>query len=424
MKRRGMLLALVMAGLLAILTAGCSEETKETAEKNKKDDAGSSPAVVIAEDEFDPAVWGQVFPLQYQSYLKNSEELKTTYGGSVKESKFISEPEIIELFKGYGFSKSYNEDRGHTFALDDMLSSGRVGEATPGSCLTCKTPSAVKKIKDMGLAYYSTPVLELAKDVKHSIACADCHEPGSPVLKVERPAFISAMKERGIDVTKASQKEMRTYVCAQCHVEYYFAPGTKEVTFPWAKGLEPDKIEEYYNELAFSDWEHPDSKAKMRKVQHPEFETWSTGVHGTAGVSCADCHMPKLNENGQTYSSHQWTSPLKAIEFTCTTCHSKGVDWLKDRVANTQDRTYKLLKKASQVNVQAHAAIKEALAAKGADQTKIQEAQKMVVKAQWYWDWVAAENSMGFHNPIQAVESLGNSIDYAYQAINLAKSAQ
>lgn len=363
------------------------------------------------------------FPIQYKSYLKNNEAAKTEFGGSVKESKFKTEPEIVNLFAGYGFSKEYNEDRGHTNAVQDLLSSKRVNDTTVGSCLTCKTPSAPKLIAEMGKKYYKTPVKELAKNVKHPVSCADCHDAKTMALKITRPAFVEGMKSRGIDVTKASKQDMRTYVCAQCHVEYYFQPESKEVIFPWENGVEPGQIFDYYKKINFSDWEHPESKAKMIKAQHPEFETWSTGVHGSAGVSCSDCHMPYMKEDGEKYSSHWWTSPLKTMDVSCQVCHQQDVEWLKERVSNTQNRTFKLQTTAAKALEEAHAAIKQALAAPGADPNKIKQAQETIVKAQWYWDWVAAENGRGFHNPVQAVDSLGQAVDYANKAKDMAKTS-
>ncbi|MDT3699362.1 MAG: ammonia-forming cytochrome c nitrite reductase subunit c552 [Thermincola sp.] len=400
---RGLIFIILSTTLF--LFAGCSGKTENTAK-----------IVAIDENELDPAVWGKYYPSQYNSYLKNSEMSKTDFGGSVKESKYIVEPEILELFKGYSFSKEYNEERGHTYALQDMLASKRVNAATPGTCLSCKTPTAPKLMKQLGPAYYTTPVVELAKQAKHSIACADCHDPKTMDLKVTRPAFIEAMKTRGIDVNKATQQEMRSYVCGQCHVEYYFQKGSQVVTYPWKDGMEPTQISAYYDKMNFTDWEHPDSKAKMRKVQHPEFETWSNGTHGSAGVSCSDCHMPYMREDGKKISSHWWTSPLKTIDVSCQTCHKQGTTWLKDRVLNTQTKTFKMQTTAAKVIAEAHQAIKKGLENSNADKTKINEAQELVVKAQWYWDWVAAENSRGFHNPVQAMDSLGLAIDYAHKA--------
>jgi len=105
------------------------------------------------------------------------------------------------------------------------------------------------------------------------------------------PAFKNAMEARGIDLTKATRQEMRSYVCGQCHVEYYFKGDEKILTFPWSKGLRPEDIEAHYDEYGFSDWTHKETGAKMLKAQHPEFETWSSGLHARSGVSCADCHM-------------------------------------------------------------------------------------------------------------------------------------
>jgi nitrite reductase (cytochrome c-552) len=53
-----------------------------------------------------------------------------------------------------------------------------------------------------------------------------------------------------------------------------------------------EQIESYYDTAAFKDFVHKDSGANVLKAQHPEFETWSQGVHAQSGVSCADCHMP------------------------------------------------------------------------------------------------------------------------------------
>ena len=41
-------------------------------------------------------------------------------------------------------------------------------------------------------------------------------------LHISRPALIEAFQRQGKDITKATQQEMRSLVCAQCHVEYYF----------------------------------------------------------------------------------------------------------------------------------------------------------------------------------------------------------
>jgi nitrite reductase (cytochrome c-552) len=70
---------------------------------------------------------------------------------------------------------------------------------------------------------------------------------------------------------------MRTFVCAQCHVEYYFAPPRKLLTYPWHRGLKVEQIEAYYDDVQWKDWTHPETQADLLKAQHPEFELWSQG---------------------------------------------------------------------------------------------------------------------------------------------------
>jgi formate-dependent nitrite reductase cytochrome c552 subunit len=80
------------------------------------------------------------------------------------------------------------------------------------------------------------PFTEARKHVTHPIACIDCHEPTTMQLRVTRPGFIEGIRalkdsqgEKDYDVNQtATRQEMRTYVCAQCHVEYYFKGQEKQ----------------------------------------------------------------------------------------------------------------------------------------------------------------------------------------------------
>ena len=94
------------------------------------------------------------------------------------------------------------------------------------------------------------PYMETRKLVDHPVACIDCHDPATMALRVTRPGFINGIRElkakqgvKDYDVNKkASQKEMRAFVCGQCHVEYYFKGDDKQLTYPWAKGIQVDDI--------------------------------------------------------------------------------------------------------------------------------------------------------------------------------------
>ncbi len=164
-------------------------------------------------------------------------------------------------------------------------------------------------------AFNRTPYKELQDQFHLASSCADCHEPNTMELRITRPAFISAMTERGVDLSKATRQEMRTYVCAQCHVEYYFEGENKLLTFPWDNGLQIDNIIDYYNEYGFKDWTHKEAGSPMLKAQHPEFETYTTSLHYRSGVACADCHMPYVRDGrtkvSTTGCAARWTTSTR-----------------------------------------------------------------------------------------------------------------
>lgn len=357
-------------------------------------------------NEYDPAVWGKHYPLEYKSFQRNLEmsPSPTGFEGSVPFQKSTKEPEILVNFKGMAFSKDYEEERGHPYALEDIKKTKRVTPQTSGSCMTCKTANLIDVWRDMGWSYAKVPAAELFGRLKFPITCANCHDPKTMKLRVINPAFIDAMKKRGIDVAKAPVEDMRSYVCAQCHVTYYFEPETNKVTLPWDKGLDPEQMYAYYAARPGgfeSDWVHPDSGVKALKVRHPDFETSSLGVHGRSGVSCADCHMPYERQNGQKYTSHWVTSPMRRIDQSCGPCHDQGKDWLLDTVKSTEGKTWQLQRTAGTAVARAHEAI--AKAGTKADPASLDKARELVRRAQFYWDFVAAENGRGFHNAPQDV---------------------
>jgi len=382
----------------------------------------------IPDQEYDPAVWGKQYPLEYKSYLKNREMSPSPsgFGGSVNYQKSTKEPEILVNFKGMAFSKDYSEDRGHPYSVEDLKASKRVTPTTSGSCMTCKTANLRDIYRDMGWNYAKTPLGDLLSRITHPIVCANCHDPKNMKLRVVNPAFMEAMTKRGVDMAKASREDMRSYVCGQCHAEYYFEPGSKRVVFPWEKGLKPQEMYAYYKEIPSgfdADWQHPDSGAKMLKAQHPDYELFSTGVHGKSGVSCADCHMPYMREGGRKYSSHWVTSPMKHVQASCRTCHTQDEKWLLERVKTTQDHVFQLQRTAGKTIAKAHEGLGKVSVNAKINKTELDKARELLRNAQWYWDFVSAENSMGFHNPDQTLNTLGQSIDLAHQAAATANRA-
>jgi nitrite reductase (cytochrome c-552) len=278
----------------------------------------------------------------------------------------------------------------------------------------------------------------------HPVSCIDCHEPESMGIRVTRPGFvngIAALAEseeptphlpsierwrKGKRAQKfdpnvdATRQEMRTFVCAQCHVEYYCA-SKETLFFPWDKGLKAEQIEQTYEEHTFPDgteffdYKHGETGALAYKAQHPEFELWSQGIHAQSGVSCADCHMPYERQGAMKVSSHWVRSPMLNINRACQTCHNVPEEELRERVETIQGRTTAMIERGAGAMTEMLDAIREAQAA-GATEEELGPIFKLQRKAMWRLDFISSENSKGFHADQEAVRILGESIDYSRQA--------
>lgn len=398
--------------------------------------------VEITDDTTDPAVWGQNFPQQYDDYLKTADMVQTLYGGSeaiprvpddtdprdiVSKSKLETIPQLKRMWAGYAFSKDFREERGHAYMLEDQIYTERQKVGQPGTCINChaSTYTAMKELGDGDILIgfeklNSLPYVEAKEHVNHPVACIDCHDTETMSLRVTRPAFIEGIaavkSSEGIsdyDVNKmASRQEMRTYVCAQCHVEYYFSGDKKRLTYPWKNGLTVDDAYEYYNEIGFKDWTHAETGAPMLKAQHPEFETWSQGIHARSGVTCSDCHMPYKRVGGTKVSDHHVRSPLLNVNNACGTCHKYSDAELVSRAEAIQTRHRHLVEVALNALVDLIDDIKAAKEA-GATDEQLAEAWEYQRRASFYVDYVEAENSSGFHADQESMRILGDSINFS-----------
>jgi len=373
------------------------------------------------------------YPREYDSWKRTEEsEGATKYGGPTQFSHLEKDPNNKKLFAGYAFSVEYNDDRGHANALKDVTESLRhkrnhpnkdKGKDFPGTCWTCKSPDVPVLMKQMGLTnFYASKFWDLEDKITHSIGCADCHDGETMNLRISRPALREAFAAQGKDIDKVSHQEMRTLVCAQCHVEYYFKGSKNYLTFPWKNGINIDEIEKYYEEENFTDWVHPVSKTRMVKMQHPDYEIFSAGIHAARGVACADCHMPYISEGGVKFSDHHVQSPLKNFDNSCAVCHRWSKEEAVARVEKIQDRNFELLKLAGNALVLAHdevgAAMKE-----GLNDKELEPVRSLIRKGQMRWDFIAASNSMGFHAPQECARVLAGATDLAQQArVELAKA--
>jgi nitrite reductase (cytochrome c-552) len=440
--------------------------------------------VEVTENDVDPKKWGVNWPREYDGYLRTSEPTSTKYGGgligpegTVTPEKAERDPWLTRIFAGYLFAVDYRDRRGHAFMLQDQEVTKRnvSGEAKQsGNCLHCHS-SIMPLYRKLGAEALpqGTPADQVQKGLErvgemnywdahkmlgqttgkvHPVSCVDCHDPKTMELRVTRPGFLTGIQKlaasdaavphlpsierwrRGnrsqsydpnVDGTR---QEMRSYVCGQCHVEYYCGKGMT-LLFPWSNGLKVEQIEATYDGIQvhghrFKDWVHAETGVEVLKAQHPEFELWSQGVHARSGVACADCHMPYKREGALKVSDHWVRSPLLGINRSCETCHPYGEQEVKARVEAIQDRHFALLTRAGQAAVAMldavstvrkrydDAAWRTALE----QEPKVQEIGELQRAAQWRLDFVAAENSMGFHAPQEMARILGESIDLSRQA--------
>ncbi len=375
----------------------------------------------IAEWEPRNEVWGQNFPREYESYLKTLEtDFSSKHGGSRTIDYLEQYPELVILWAGYAFSKDYKQGRGHAYAVADVRATLRTGDnyvsPQPGTCWTCKSTDVPRLLNRMGPEnFYKAQWKSLGAEVVNPIGCQDCHDPKTLNLRITRPALIEALQAQGKAKTMYSRQEMRSLVCAQCHVEYYFKGEGKYLTFPWAQGLSADAMEAYYDSLGFSDWTHALSKAPMLKAQHPDYELYTTGIHAVRGIACADCHMPYKRDGGVKFTDHHIRSPLSNVAQTCQVCHREDTQRLIQDVYDRQDRVEELRRLAEKAIAAAHLEAKAAWE-RGATKDQMEQILTSIRHAQWRWDWVAAANGMGFHAPVEALRVLGTSIQKAEEA--------
>lgn len=369
--------------------------------------------------------------------------------------------------RGYGgrFQLKSWQDVGYVGPAWDVLTDNgkeliETAKAANPTCLFCKTSEFILRWAFMGEPHpkamwsRSSNVVELAKTLKNPMGCVHCHDPHAAKPRVIRDALIQAVITKGAtpygsDPQKQALevKEFRGYrkiglltqpnstlQCAQCHVEYVCNAGLDPITgakigfddartnyFPWVNVFEAQKA---YDALKFRDFKHAVTGAALIKVQHPEVEVFWGSKHEQAGVQCADCHMPKMKRpDGTMFTSHWQTSPRNYLKDTCLRCHS---DWSEADAGYRIDAVQQYAKgKMRKAEFWLERLIDTFDAAKraGVSEDVLVSARKQHDTAHVLWEWWAAENSDGFHNPAQAREALGQSVVASKKGIELLEAA-
>jgi len=419
--------------VLSLAASGCAPEKPEPVK-----------TVQIPDGEIDPEIWGKAYPIEYDLWKQT--EMPTPAGKSKYKKGFDADgitydklaefPYMALLFNGWGFGVEYNEPRGHAFMIRDQLEVDPSRLKSGGVCLSCKTPYAPKLQQEMGPDYYSLPYLEVLDKIpeKHKnlgVACIDCHDNNDMSLKLSRGfTLVSALGDMGVKPESLTRQQMRTIVCAQCHVTYNI-PKDKDMKsvglfFPWQGstlgGITMENIiKKIRSDDSYREWKQSVTGFKLAFIRHPEFELFSNNsVHWKAGAACADCHMPYTKVGVFKVSDHRVMSPLKGDLRACGQCHAEGSEWLKERVIAIQDRTVSLMLRAGYATATTaklfetvHAAQAEG---KPIDEQLYNQARDFYEEAFYRSLFIGAENSVGFHNPPESMRILGDSIAFAVKA--------
>lgn len=432
----------VIAAAAAVGAVGVGALLANIAQRKQEQRQPYFQVATLTDTTTDPSIWGQNFPIHYDSYLRTADQERTRYGGSeallhhptardprtqVAQSRLDEDPRLRAMWAGYAFATDFREERGHAYMLmDQEFTQRQQVTQQPGTCIHChaSTYAAYVRLGQGDIhrgfeALNQRPYQAARQEVTHPVSCVDCHAPGTMALRVTRPAFIEGIRAykategiRDYDVnTMATRQEMRTYVCGQCHVEYYFKGSEKRLTYPWNRGLAADSILSEYQQNRHVDWTHARTGAPALKAQHPEFEMYMQGVHARSNVACADCHMSFTRVGAMKVSSHHVRSPMLDVNRSCQTCHRQSESEIISRVALIQDRTYRTRGVALDGLLELVQDIEAALQV-DSTHTTIREARERQRQAQFLVDFVEAENSMGFHAPQEAMRVLALAIDH------------
>ncbi len=429
--------SMVVVFVLGLLVSSLMERRAEVVSvfNNKRTEFTDS---IIAQNEKFKAD----YPREYETWAQTEDtSFVSKYNSSQEADVLAARPEMVVLWAGYAFSRDYNTPRGHRHCIEDLrkiLRTGNPGidgdsDMQPATCWTCKGPDVPRMMRELSDSKsvfdptnyyaYAGKWSGLGVEMQNSVGCSDCHDARTMDLRPARPAIYEAFARRGMNLKEQTHQEMRSLVCAQCHVEYYFIkpddtnnPGKANyLMFPHDKGLTCETAEEYYDSIGFYDYIHPLSKTPILKAQHPGYEMSKQGIHGQRGVSCADCHMPYMQEGGVKFTDHHIVSPLANIDRTCQTCHRQDAEVLRQNVYERQEKCNEVRDKAERELARAHFEAKYIID-KGATDAEMKPIQNLLRKSQWRWDYAIASHGATFHAPQEVVRLLAASVDYAKEA--------
>ncbi len=383
---------------------------------------------VNAATRYDPAIWGISYPDEYGTWLKTQDDRpvgRSVYkkGGAAGKTydKLSEYPYLALLYAGWGFGVEYNEPRGHFHMLTDQESIDKTRLKSGGVCLTCKTPYVAKLFADKGAALFSMPydqanALIPNKNGRVGPICIDCHDPDNMELRPLRSADIDQLTALG--KSNLTYGDMKSLVCGQCHSSYIIPRDASMkaagLELPWRNGAWGDfsvegMIAQIEEDPANMEWTQGVTGLKFGFIRHPEYEMYSRGsVHWSKSVACPSCHMEKAwNDNDVQYSDHNVISPLNTDMSQCLDCHSdSSAAKMKQAVLAVQNEVASEMNAAGYATAVSAKLIEQVNSMKTAganiDAATFAEATAAYRQAFYRVVFLAAENSVGFHNPAEA----------------------
>lgn len=384
------------------LFAGCTAQNDPQTTPDKPQVTENANGVVAATQ------WKEQYPDIYASFIANEEN-------SIVFDHVEEYPMISVVYEGMAFNKYYNAARSHSYSLEDVQATGRPHALA--NCLTCKSADYTAIVNANGVSAYTQDFAETAAVLEEGISCYNCHGNDVTEVAVTHQYVKDALgDDSGIDVAMLT--------CGQCHVEYYFDKETKAVTLPYnsIEEAHPDSILAYFNEMGFADYTNPRTGTQQIKVQHPEFETYTGKGSIHAGqFTCADCHMGTVTkEDGTTYESHNWTSPLdnpELVQNNCASCHSDLTSFVEDIQEKAETRVYAIGYDLEELTNNLATAVES----RKYSEDELNAIRQLNRDAQFYWDFVFVENSEGAHNSSLTHACLDKAEDLIEQANGLFK---
>ncbi len=338
---------------------------------------------------------------------------------------------------------------------DDHLTRARA-QFPDGTVYTSyeSTDTADGGTKDFNMMWAAT-IAATSDTMPYGAGCNHCHDPHSAKPRIVREALSRAIADKGVNpyaensptsFDEARGVDKGTVICAQCHVEYVCGKsgvdGIDRDYFSWSKA--GDLHDLYGATFGYQqDWIQQTIGEPLIKNQHPEAELNWNSPHYAAGVSCVDCHMPRvISGNGTPFKSHWFTSPYKyqdaavyarfatatglqggELPTPCSLCHEdrtqRGIGQQK-RVFERQGVVQARLAESSTLLGTITSAEKPLTTAEKATYERALEAHR---KAHALWEnLIVSENSMGFHNYGEVMDAMADAEKLAGEAISAAKT--